>query len=302
LAPGQLSFEQMTEIYNYDKIHSDTEVFGVIGDPIAHSLSPIIHNAAFRKAGMNRVYIPIRIPREDLSGFIEDARTLGIRGLSVTIPHKEEILKALTWAEPTARGVGAVNTVLFGEPASVEGYNTDLPAAMESLDDVLTKTGSIATPVAGRTALVLGSGGAAKALAFGLKQRGADVVISGRTTAKAEELADSLGCGVVEWNTRHDVSASILVNCTPVGMHPNVDETPYDGRYLDPSMTVFDTIYNPENTLLIKQARENECTVVTGVDMFVRQAGLQFKLFTDRDASLPLMREVLKRTTGAAKL
>ena len=130
---------------------------------------------------------------------------------------------------------------------------------------------------------------------------GANVVIAGRTAARAQQLADALKCKTVDWSNRYSVQPDVLVNCTPVGMHPNVDATPYDKHHLRPSMVVFDTVYNPENTLLVKDARSQSCTVVTGVEMFVRQACLQFKLFTGQDAPSDLMRDVLKRAIGPAR-
>jgi 3-dehydroquinate dehydratase/shikimate dehydrogenase len=153
----------------------------------------------------------------------------------------------------------------------------------------------------GATALVLGAGGAAKAIAYGLKKRGANVVISGRTLQRAEQLAERLKCRAVDWNVRYGVSADIVVNCTPVGMHPNVDATPFEKHHIRPSMAVFDTVYNPENTLLIKDGRTQGALTVTGVEMFVRQAALQFRLFTGQEAPLDLMREALKRQIGPAK-
>ena len=133
LAPGQFSFQQMTETYHYDQIDADTEVYGVVADPVGHSLSPLIHNVAFRHFKLNKVYIPIRVPREDLSRFIDDAAGLGIRGLSVTIPHKEEVVKKLTEADGAVRGIGAANTVVFDGKKRL-GYNTDCRAAMDSLE------------------------------------------------------------------------------------------------------------------------------------------------------------------------
>ncbi len=262
-------------------------MYGVIGDPIGHSLSPLVHNAALRQLNIDGVYIPFRVPREHLAQFLDDAPALGIRGLSVTIPHKELVLKKLAEVDETTRGVGAANTLVFG-PGGIEGYNTDHQAAMDSLEQALAKTARERRSAAaaqkldltGQRALVLGAGGAAKAIAYGLKQRGADVVIAGRTAQRAQLLASRLQCRVVDWNARYSIEPDLLVNCTPVGMHPNVDATPYEKHHLKPSMVVFDTVYNPENTLLIKDARSQSCTVVTGVEMFVRQASLQFKLFT----------------------
>jgi 3-dehydroquinate dehydratase/shikimate dehydrogenase len=300
LAPGQLSYGQMTEIYRYDSIRADTEVFGVIADPVGHSLSPVIHNAAFKDKEMNRVYVPFRVPREHLAQFLVDCPGLGVKGLSVTIPHKEAVLRHCTKIDRAVHGIGAANTLLFHN-GQIIGHNTDYRAAMESLSQVL-KLPDGDRSLAGRTALILGAGGAAKAIAFGLMHRGATTVVAARNLEKAKPVADQLKCRLIEWDHRYTVNADILINCTPVGMHPNVDETPYEKHHLRPSMLIFDTVYNPEQTLLIKQSREKHCQVVTGVDMFVRQAALQFEYFTGGDAPMELMRETLKRATGAIRL
>ena len=296
LAPGQLSFQQMSEIYHYDQINAESAVYGVIGDPIGHSLSPLIHNAAFRSLGINAAYVPFRVAREQLMQFLDDAPALGIRGLSVTIPHKELVLKRLAEADDATQGIGAVNTVVFKDGRML-GYNTDHEAAMDSLMSAYSEKRKLA----GQSALVLGAGGAAKAIAYGLKRLGADVVIAGRTSARAQQLADRLKCRAIDWTSRYSFAPDIVINCTPVGMHPNVDATPYDKHHLRPSMVVFDTVYNPENTLLVKDARTQSCTVVSGVEMFVRQACLQFKLFAGQEAPAELMRDMLKRAIGPAK-
>lgn len=295
LAPGQLSYRQMRAIYDYDRINKDTEVYGVIADPIGHSLSPIIHNVAFRKLNMNRVYVPFRVPREDLAPFISDCQELGVKGLSVTIPHKEAVLDYLNDVDTDSKGIGAANTVTF-EGDSAFGHNTDCQAALGSVIDMLGEEG-----VRGRPTLVLGSGGAAKAVAYGLKKAGADVTISGRNAERTKELAIRLECLMQDWSERHKVSCNLLVNGTPVGMHPHVDETPFDKGFLRRGMVVFDTVYNPEQTLLIKNAREQQCRTITGVDMFIRQAARQFELFTKTEAPEKLMRQTLKQATGAAQ-
>jgi 3-dehydroquinate dehydratase/shikimate dehydrogenase len=300
LAPGQLSFEEMTEIYHYDDIREDTEVYGVIADPVGHSLSPLIHNAAFQHAKLNKVYIPIRVPREDLSQFIDDAKDLDIRGLSVTIPHKEDVIRTLTEADGAVRGIGACNTVVF-KGSDRLGFNTDYRAAMDSLEMVCGGAQSLKEQLDGRTALVLGAGGVAKAMAYGLMRRGLRVVVTDIALEQALTMAKTFNCRSVEWPLRHSVPAELLVNCTPVGMHPNVDETPYDKLHLRPSTIVFDVVYTPENTLLVKDARARNCTVVTGVDMFVRQACLQFQHFTGQEGPSDLMRETIRRAIGAAR-
>jgi 3-dehydroquinate dehydratase / shikimate dehydrogenase len=301
LAPGQLSFEQMTRTYHYDQISAATRVFGVIADPVGHSLSPLIHNAAFAETGVDAVYVPFRVPKEHLNDFVASAAEWDLHGLSVTIPHKEAVLDKLTQRDAWVEGIGAANTIVF-EGDARRGYNTDCQAAMESLEAALeTGDDGEQETLAGKMALVLGAGGAAKAIAFGLRQRGADVAIASRTLERAKQLADRLDCRVVDWRSRHGVGAQVLVNCTPVGMHPNVDESPFEKHHLRPSMIVFDTVYNPESTLLVKYAREQSCRVVTGIEMFVRQAALQFSLFTGKDAPMDVMAETLRRAIGPVR-
>jgi 3-dehydroquinate dehydratase/shikimate dehydrogenase len=299
LAPGQLSWDQMTKVYRYEEINAETEVYGVIADPVGHSLSPQIHNAAFAREKLNKVYVPIRVPGEHLAQFFDDAAELGIKGLSVTIPHKEAVLELLTEKDEAVEGIGATNTVVFDAERRC-GYNTDYQAAMDSLE-IATETVGQEKPFDGKTALVLGAGGVGKAIAFGLVLRGAQVILTDGDPQRATELAQRLKCHSTDWDSRHKVAADILVNCTPIGMHPNVDDTPFDKHHLRPSMAVFDAVYNPENTLLIKDARERSCTVVTGVEMFVRQACLQFEHFTGREGPSKLMRDVIKRATSTAK-
>jgi 3-dehydroquinate dehydratase / shikimate dehydrogenase len=301
LAPGQLSYDQMVNVYRHNNIKPETDVFGVVADPVGHSLSPQIHNAAFGAASIDAVYVPFRVPFDILGQFMEDVTRLGIKGLSVTIPHKEAIAKFLTKVDPAVKGIGAVNTVLFkGE--EVLGYNTDYKAAMDCLENALGGAVPPGTPspLQDKKVLVLGAGGVARAVMYGLQRRGAKTTIASRTRTRAQFLADSFGGKCVEWSARH-VPVDIVVNCTPVGMHPNVDESPFNKSNLKPTMIVFDTVYNPESTLLLKEARSHGCRVVTGVEMFIRQAALQYLLFTGKEAPEPLMRETLKRAIGPVK-
>lgn len=299
LAPGQLTYREMVQLYRYDSIQADTEVYGVIADPVAHSLSPRIHNAAFRSIGANKVYVPFRVSREELPSFLANCREWGIRGLSVTIPHKEEVLRYLSQCDATATKIGAVNTIDLSGPTAV-GSNTDCPAAAASVVAAIGRRDE-AQPLAHVNALILGAGGAARAIMYGLRSHGAQCVVTSRTAERAEDLAKQFGGRHVEWSARHQVKCDLVINCTPVGMHPNVDESPFEKRYLRGTMAVFDTIYNPEQTLLIKEAREAGCTVITGVDMFVGQAALQFQTFTQRPAPVDLMRQEVLRAIGPAK-
>jgi 3-dehydroquinate dehydratase / shikimate dehydrogenase len=308
LAPGQLSFEQMVNVYHYDSIGAETALYGVIADPIGHSLSPLVHNTALRAAGIDAVYVPFRVPAEHLDQFLDNTKQWGIRGLSVTIPHKEAVLKRLTKFDSAVKGIGAANTMVF-EGNDVIGFNTDFRAAIDSVArgvHAVQKGEADQLPpddgLQGKIALILGAGGAARAMAYGLKRHGANAVVCSRTLKRAQQLAHAIGCDCIDWSNRHGISPDIVINCTPIGMHPNVDETPYDRGRLRAGMVVFDMVYNPENTLLIKEARAQGCQVVTGVEMFVRQAILQFKLFTGLDAPWELMRDTLKRAIGPAKM
>jgi len=300
LAPGQLSYKLMTEIYRYDQIDAETEVFGVVADPVGHSLSPQIHNAAFHKLGMNKVYVPFRVAREFLSDFLDAAPELGVHGLSVTIPHKESVVGLLHHADEAVRGIGAANTVVFQDSGRY-GYNTDCAAAMGSLEEAILGHYREGNSLAGKTALVMGAGGVGRAIAFGLVQRGVEVTLCDGEAQRAAQLAARLQARTVDWAARNSVYPDILINCTPIGMHPDVDDTPYAKSSMRPAMVVFDAVYNPENTLFIKDARSRNCKVITGVDMFVRQAAVQFKHFTGQDAPADVMRDVLKRAISAAR-
>lgn len=301
LAPGQLSFDHMTNVYRHNSIGPDSTVYGVIADPVGHSLSPQIHNAEFGATETDAVYVPFRVPFDTLGQFMEDAPRLGIRGLSVTIPHKEAVAKFLTKVDPAVKGIGAVNTVLFRND-DVLGYNTDYKAAMDCLENALGGVVPPGTPspLQNKKVMVLGAGGVARAIMYGLQRRGAHATIASRTRSRAQFLADTFGGKCVEWSARH-VPADILVNCTPVGMHPNVDESPFNKTSLKQNMIVFDTVYNPESTLLLKEARSHGCRIVTGVEMFIKQAQLQFFLFTGKEASEARMRETLRRAIGPNK-
>ena len=297
LAPGQLSFKQMTDVYRYGNIGHKTDVFGVIADPVGHSLSPHVHNASFENKGLDAVYVPFRVPPDSLAQFMKDAPRLGVKGLSVTIPHKEAIALHLTKVDPAVKSIGAVNTVVF-DGTDLVGYNTDYSSAMFCLEHALGSVGAKPSPVKNKRVLVLGAGGVARPIIYGMKSRNALVTIASRTRKRADRLAKAFDCKAIDWDARQRVQCDILINCTPVGMHPNVDDSPISKTFLKHSMLVFDTVYNPETTLLVKDARSRNCEVITGVDMFVRQAMLQFFLFTGKEADEELMRNVVKRVIG----
>jgi 3-dehydroquinate dehydratase/shikimate dehydrogenase len=301
-APGLMHFDEVRRLYRYEKIDAQTPVYGVIGDPVGHSLSPLVHNKTFKHLGLPGVYLPFRVPRGDLDSFLRAFDRIPVQGYSVTIPHKE-IAATLAGRHDDAVGrIQAANT-LVRDGDGWAAYNTDGEAALESLLARLPHDPQTGTSgVASRTVMILGAGGVARAIAHTLAREGAVLLISSRTVDRAQKLAEEVGCRFVDWGARHSVLCELLVNCTPVGMHPNVDEIPVHASFLRQEMVVFDTVYTPENTLLIKEARARGCQVITGVDMFVRQAAMQFKLFTRRDAPLEYMDKVVRRALSPVTL
>ncbi|MEM9586687.1 MAG: shikimate dehydrogenase [Planctomycetota bacterium] len=301
IAPGLMHWKEMQQIYDCQKITDDTELFGVIADPVAHSYSPLVHNQAFRDQELNARYLPLRVPKDNLQVFIDSAKAIGIKGLSVTIPHKERALDYCTQAESSATGIGAINTMVFQDD-EVLGYNTDYRAAMDCIHEAFQLPEGVDRPMQGKSAMILGAGGVSRAIAWGLRQRGCDVTISSRTMERSQVLATEIGCMAVPWEQRHAKKVNLLVNGTPVGMHPDVDSSPFNSADLNEFMVVFDTVYNPENTLLVKQAKKARARIITGIDMFVRQAAYQFKLFTGRNAPLKLLRQTIKQATNPVQL
>jgi 3-dehydroquinate dehydratase/shikimate dehydrogenase len=299
MAPGQLSFAEVRNLYRFNKITKNTKVFGVIGDPIAHSKSPLIHNAAFRHLSIDAVYLPLRIPPDFLMSSLTEFERLDISGFSVTIPHKEGVLQFCDSMDEETDLIGAANT-LFRKDGQWMATNTDAPAALESVQEGLKKAGGIVDLV-GRKVLILGAGGVARAVGHALIRNGAAVSLTNRSRERGRILASELGCQFVSWENRGAEPCEILVNCTSVGMHPNLDDSPFESHWLNEKTLVFDTIYNPEQTLLLKHARERGCPTVGGIEMFIRQAGRQFELFTGFPAPLDYMTDTLRRSMSAAR-
>ncbi|MHC4665887.1 MAG: shikimate dehydrogenase family protein, partial [Planctomycetota bacterium] len=231
-APGQLTLEQFKELYRYDSVNSDTELYGVIGSPIAHSLSPAIHNACFADIGANRLYLPLLVEggRPEFERFMHNILVrgwLGFRGLSVTIPHKQSALdyvrKSGGFIEPLAEKIGAVNTLLIGADGKVSAYNTDYAGALDAITSVLgiTRADLKDLPVA-----IIGAGGVARAVVAGLSDAGAKIKIYNRTFKKGERLAAEFGCFFSPLDELPSVKTKLVINCTSIGMHPNIDATP----------------------------------------------------------------------------
>jgi len=318
LAPGQLSFVTLRDEYRYPRLTRATRVLGVIGDPIQHSYSPLLHNAALRQTDLDVVYLPFRVSEDELPEFLTHLADWDLDGLSVTIPHKEAILASLTTREDAVVAAGAANTI-FRRGTNLHGYNFDIAAAVAALETAFPDAHEESGPPrsheprsheprnhetrghdwTGQQVLILGAGGAARAIGYGLQQRGADVWLTSRTPARAEEVAARIGGRTLSWAERGEFRGSVIVNCTPVGMSPHAEESPFEARWLRPSQIVFDTVYNPEETLLLRMARQVGCPTVGGIEMFIRQAAAQFQVFTGRAARLATLRDVLRKALAA---
>ncbi len=300
-APAQPTIDDLRSLYRWDAITQRTSVFGVIGCPVGHSMSPAIHNAAFGAAGLDAVYVPLLTPptEADFRRLLDGLRErpwLGWRGLSVTIPHKEHAL-AYVGAEncdALARRIGAVNTITIDPDGSLHGDNTDYAAAIDAL------VGAMGLPregLADRRVALLGAGGAARAILAALRHYGAEVTLYNRTLARAQQLVEEFGGTARPIDDAPATRAEIVINCTPLGMHPHVDASPLDP--IPPSVrVVFDTIYNPIETRLLRTARAGGRLTVSGVEMFVNQAVLQFERWTRRRAPRDAMRDVVLRRLG----
>ena len=309
IAPGQIRYDVMRDVYRVNDIDEETKFYGVVADPVAHSLSPQIHNAAFHHHDLNFRYFPFRIAEDELPLFLEWCKQSEVGGLSVTIPHKQSMIGLMSEVESAANGIGAINTVAIRGMDAV-GYNTDYRAAMDCMEEGLKTQSTIGNVDSnlttddlfrGRSALILGAGGVARAIGYGLRQRGATVTIAGKTQERTAKLASDIGGRAISWGSRHEIKPGILINCTPVGMHPDVDSCPFDDKHLHEDMIVFDTIYNPDKTLLVKRATKTGCFVINGLDMFVRQAAYQYKLFTGLEPPIKVMRETVKRTLSPVR-
>jgi len=264
------------------EISAKTPVYCVIGHPVGHSLSPLMQNRAFAAAGCDGVYAAFDTANPE--GAAAGIRALGIRGASVTIPHKVPIMDFLDEIDDNARAIGAVNTIV-NSGGKLRGCNTDGRGAVRALEEHIA--------VSGKKVLILGAGGAARAIVHGLKASGADPYIANRTPDKARLLAQDLGAQAVSMDAISGRSFDIMINTTPVGMHPDTDAMPAPESVLAPEMHVMDIIYNPLGTKLLAKAEAAGCHVIDGAGMFVYQGALQFSLWTGRDAPVAQMRQVV---------
>ena len=283
-APGQISLDEMKRIYRAEQFDSRTCVYGVVGDPIAHSLSPAMQNAGFAARRLNAVYLPFLT--HDLGDFVDSVEPLGIKGFSVTLPHKESILRFLHRCDPLAEKIGAVNTVVVRSSGKLHGYNTDYMGVLQTLERRIKLCGS--------RVLIVGAGGAARAVAFALAQAGAAVFVTARRYQRAKHLARAVSGEAVERAAVRRMAFDAIVNATPVGMHPSVARSPLEADELNCRL-VFDIIYHPQTTRLLQMAVRRGIQTVSGVEMFVAQGAEQWKIWIGGQAPVgPMRRAVLR--------
>lgn len=277
-------------------IKTSTQVCAVIGNPVAHSLSPAIHNAAFQELGLDFVYVAFRV--EDVKNALAGMRALeNFRGMSVTIPHKIEAMNHVDEIAPIDRSIGSINTIIHSQ-GKLLGAGTDGPGALKAIRDAGVKIG-------GRNVLMLGSGGAARAIAFTLARNTSlaslsilDIDTQMLTMLAADLKAGTDACIRSAALGRDSLAeametSDIIIHCTPVGMHPNEDASLIPSSLFRPDQVVLDIVYNPLETKLLRDARACGLAVISGAEMFINQAALQFELFTGQEAPVELMRQVV---------
>jgi 3-dehydroquinate dehydratase / shikimate dehydrogenase len=292
-APGQITARELRDVYRIEKLDRQTQIFGLLGLPVSHSLSPRMHNAAFATAGANAVYLPLEV--SDVKAFIKRmvhprTRELNwnLRGLSVTAPHKFAVMDQLDWIDTTAQEIGAVNTIIVAGDA-LHGYNTDAEGLIKPL---VQKFGDLAKA----RCAVIGAGGGASAALWALRQTGATVTLFARDAAKARALAERFGA---DWKTLENASFAdfdVVVNATPLGTAQHlVVQTPASAQQLRGARLAYDLVYNPTDTMFLREAREAGCETLGGLAMLVAQAAEQFRLWTGNTAPADVMHEAAQQ-------
>jgi shikimate dehydrogenase len=264
------------------QVDGTTKLYGIMGKPVSHSLSPAMHNAAFQAQDLNKVYVAFEVT--DVARALDGFRALGVGGVSVTIPHKQAVIPHLDAIDPVAQKIGAVNTLLI-EDSHIRGYNTDWIGANQALEMIVDLPAS--------RVLILGAGGAARAIGFGLQEKGATVILANRTVARGQALARDLNCKFYPLEDIKDMKVDALVNATSVGMTPNADATPVAKAFLKNVPSIMDIVYSPRETRLLREAKQVGCKTVNGTHMLLFQGVAQFELWTGRKAPVDVMREKL---------
>jgi len=272
-AAGQVSARHLRRLFRVEKLRKATKIYGVIADPIRHSISPAVHNRAFQSRRADAVYLPFLVTPPQLRDFFSTAERLPLAGFSVTIPHKQKVIRYLDAVDPLARRIGAVNTV-WRKGGKWRGANTDVAGVTGPLARCFSLRNS--------SVLVAGNGGAARGAAFALGDAGAKVALVGRNGDRVRSLAKVCGAEAIPREQLHSRRFDAVVHATPLGMYPNVNGCFFDGEI--PADVVFDLVYNPAETELLRRAREQGKTAIAGLDMFIEQAVRQFEIWTGETA------------------
>jgi 3-dehydroquinate dehydratase / shikimate dehydrogenase len=285
-APGQISCEQLKRLYRSDKLElNGIKIYGLVGKPVSESRGFFIHNLIFKKEEMNSIYVNFLV--DNLEEFILDFKEV-LNGFSVTMPYKQEIMKYLDDIDDNAKRIGAVNTVKI-EKGQLIGYNTDMYGAIESIEQKIE--------IKDKEVVMLGAGGAARAIGYGIVEKGGNLVIVNRTLEKGKKLALELNCDFNEIDKIDWDNVNILINTTSVGMMPNINESPIERKYLK-NMVVFDAVYNPLITKMLDMSEKNGCEIISGIKMFIYQAARQFEIWSDRKCDIQFIEEtVLEHVT-----
>lgn len=284
-APGQLTWRELDDTYRFRQIQPGWPVYGVIGNPVGHSLSPLLHNTAFRELGIPGIYVPFKVDGDPIRFVRDFAPDLGLKGVSITIPHKEAVWGEIAELDTLTKNIGAVNTLSYRD-GKWHATNTDAIAAADALE-------AEAKSLAGKNVVILGAGGAARAAAFGIKARGAEIFVLNRTRERAESLARACGGRAISFAEMRSTKIDAIVNTTPIGMHPNVDASPLEKDQIPKGSIVFDTVYNPLRTKLLNLAAERGCKTVEGWTMFLGQGIRQFELWTGKKAPREVMEKAV---------
>lgn len=287
-APGQIGLHDFKHLYRAHKLTRRSRVFGVIGDPVGHSLSPLIHNTAFAARKMDAVYLPFLV--RSLRDFLRAVPDFGLRGFSVTLPYKQTILKHLSECEPLAAEIGAVNTVVVHRNGALHGCNTDYAGVLRALEKKMRLRGS--------RVLLFGAGGSARAAAFALARAGAAVAVCARRESAAKELARAAGGEALPRRALRTESFDAILNATPVGMHPRSGISPLAPNELN-CRIVMDLIYRPLHTKLLHLAARQGIECVSGVEMFLAQGFAQYEIWTGQRAPEAVMRRAVLRALRA---
>lgn len=287
-APGQIPASLLKNVYRVGQPRPGLKIYGVIGDPISKSMGYLIHNRAFQETGLPYIYVPFWVKnlQKFFSGFAPY-----FEGISVTMPFKEEIIPLVDTMDDAAQKIGAINTVVK-ENGGWKGYNTDGTGAIQALEKHIS--------LKGKNVLIIGAGGTAKAIGHGVVERGGHLTVTyNKNRERGESLARELACSLSDIRDIEKLSVDVLINCSPVGMSPRVDESPVPAHVLRPGMVVFDSVYNPPRTRLIREAENAGCTAISGVELFINQGAAQFELWTGRQAPVDAMRETLLNKLGS---